>query len=157
MTKHEEKARMLFLEGYNCAQAVYAAFCDVTGVDAEDALRLSSSFGGGIGRLREVCGAVSGMAMVAGAVAGYSEAKAPEKKDAHYALIQRLCTSFKTEFGSYICRELLALPTGPYEPTPAKRNRAFYQRRPCADFVAGAARILDAWLEEREAENHGGE
>ncbi len=157
MTKHEEKARTLFLEGYNCAQAVYAAFCDVTGVDVEDALRLSSSFGGGIGRLREVCGAVSGMAMVAGAVAGYSEAKAPDKKAAHYALIQRLCTSFKTEFGSYICRELLALPAGPYEPTPTKRDRAFYQRRPCADFVAGAARILDAWLEERETEKRGGE
>ena len=156
MTKHEEKARSLFLEGYNCAQAVYAAFCDVTGVEEEAALRLSSSFGGGIGRLREVCGAVSGMAMVAGVVAGYSEAKAPDKKAAHYALIQRLCGTFKAEFGTYICRELLALPAGPSEPTPDKRDQTYYQRRPCADFVAGAARILDAWLEEREAEQHGG-
>ena len=146
---HEEKALGLFLGGCNCAQAVFAAFCDVTGTDEETALRLSSSFGGGIGRMREVCGAVSGMAMVLGLVAGYSDAKDARAKSEHYALVQRLAGRFREQNGSIVCRELLSLPAGPDAPDSPPRDEKFYINRPCAEYVKSAARILDEWLAHR--------
>lgn len=149
MMNHAEKARSLFMAGFNCAQSVFAAFCDVTGMDEETALRLSSSFGGGIGRMREVCGAVSGMAMVAGMVSGYADPKNQDEKAAHYALVQKLANTFKAQNGSVVCRDLLALPLGSDAPVPTPRDEKFYQRRPCAEFVVGAAAILDEWLENR--------
>ena len=155
---HREIARDLFLEGYNCAQAVFAAFCDVTGMPREDALRLSSSFGGGMGRMREVCGAVSGMFMVAGMLYGYTSPTDDEKKKAHYALIQSLATRFKARTGgdTIICRELLCALSAEKKAaadtaaTPSARNEAYYKARPCLRFVECAADLLDELIEEKK-------
>ncbi len=146
MTIHEEKARELFLQGYNCAQSVFAAFCDMTRIPQEDALRLSSSFGGGIGRLREVCGAVSGMEMVLGALMGYASFDNKEEKTAHYARVRALAESFRAEHGTYICRELLGPEADSSSPVPTDRNKEFFQKRQCLAYVGSAARILDEFL-----------
>lgn len=147
---HEEKARELFRNGYNCAQAVLLAFSDVTGLDERAALTLSASFGGGMGRLREVCGAVSGAFMVAGLLYGPTDPSDHQAKMNHYAFIQSIATEFKKENGSYICRELLDLPQGPSDPEPEKRTEAYYHRRSCGDYVGIAARILDKFIAERQ-------
>ena len=104
-----EKAKELFSQGYNCAQAVFSVFNDETGLDPNLALRLSAPFGGGMARMREVCGAVSGMFMAAGALYGYDQEADPENKAAHYRLIQELAQKFREQNGSIICRELLGL------------------------------------------------
>lgn len=144
---HRELAAELFLNGHNCAQSVVVAFCDVTGLDPEFAARLSSSFGGGMGRMREVCGAVSGMLLVAGLLYGYSDpGPGDEAKKAHYQLVQELAGRFRQENGSIICRELLQDP--PSDPAPTPRTAEFYKTRPCARFVVSAARILDEYLAE---------
>ena len=145
---HEEKARELFSSGYNCAQAVFLAFSDVTGIDEKCATTLSSSFGGGMGRLREVCGAASGAFMVAGILYGPTDPNDHEAKMTHYARIQHIAAEFKKENGSYICRELLELPQGPSDPEPEKRTEAYYHRRSCGDYVGIAARIMDRYIEE---------
>jgi len=136
-------AAELFLEGYNCAQAVAVAFCDVTGMDKEQAAKLASSFGGGMGRLREVCGAVSGMLMVAGQLYGYA---APDQSAQmqHYALVQQLAEKFREQAGSIICREILKNP--PSDPNPTPRTEEFYKQRPCARLVILAAQLLDAYI-----------
>lgn len=143
---HVAKAAELFAQGCNCAQSVVVAFCDVTGLEPDYAARLSSSFGGGMGRLREVCGAVSGMLLVVGLLYGYDQ-PGPEDihKKEHYALVQALAGEFRDAFGTIICRELLDNP--PSDPNPTPRTADFYQTRPCARFVAEAARILDAYME----------
>lgn len=143
---HETKARELFKGGYNCAQAVLLAFSDVTGLDEKTALTLSASFGGGMGRLREVCGAVSGAFMVAGILYGPTDPTDHQAKKNHYALIQHLAARFKEASGSYICRELMDLPKGPSDPEPEKRTEAYYHRRSCEDYVGIAARILDEYI-----------
>ena len=107
MNKREELARQAFKEGYNCSQAMVAAFSDLMEMDKKTALRLASSFGGGMGRMREVCGAVTGMFMVVGILYGYDDAKDYEGKKDTYALVQELANQFKAETGSIICRELL--------------------------------------------------
>ncbi len=145
---HEEKARELFNSGYNCAQAVFLAFCDLTGFDERTATLLSSSFGGGMGRLREVCGAVSGAFMVAGLLYGPADPNDHKAKMEHYARIQALAARFKEINGSYICRDLMGLPAGPSDPEPEKRTEAYYHRRSCADYVALSARILDEYIAE---------
>lgn len=109
MNKREELARQAFKEGYNCSQAMVAAFSDLMEMDKKTALRLASSFGGGMGRMREVCGAVTGMFMVVGILYGYDDAKDYEGKKDTYALVQELANQFKSETGSIICRELLGL------------------------------------------------
>ncbi len=147
---HENKARELFRAGYNCSQAVLLAFSDVTGLDEKAAAVLSSSFGGGMGRLREVCGAVSGAFMVAGILWGYSDPSDHEAKKEHYALIQRIAQEFKKHNGSYICRELLELPAGASDPEPEKRTEAYYHRRSCEDYVGIAARVMDELLSEKQ-------
>ena len=143
-----DRAEALFREGYNCAQSVFAAFCDVCGMDKEAALRLSSSFGGGFGRLREVCGAVSGMAMVAGALRGYSDPNDPDAKAAHYALIREMAERFRAESGSIICRELLANSGNDAASggTPAPRDAHFFHSRPCVGYVRLAASIAEEML-----------
>lgn len=149
MSKHSEKAGELFREGYNCAQSVFTAFCDETNMDKEAALKLSSSFGGGMGRLREVCGALTGIFMVAGIKYGYSNPKDDDAKAEHYALIQELAKRFKEKNGTIICRELLDLSEKHSLPTPAKRNEEYYATRPCERFVCEAAEILDEILEQK--------
>lgn len=143
---HSELAVENFQKGYNCSQSVVVAFCDVTGMTADYAARLSSSFGGGMGRMREVCGAVSGMLMVAGLLYGYEIPGDDESKRAHYKLVQELAGKFREKEHSIVCREILKNP--PSDPNPTPRNAEFYRKRPCARLVALAARILDDYIRE---------
>ena len=142
---HSQKAFDLFMQGYNCSQSVFAAFCDVTGIEFDFALRLSSSFGGGMSRLREVCGAVCGMMMVAGVLYGYDDPTDPNLKSEHYRRIQTLAYKFQEENGSFICKQLLGLDSAsdPYSP---KRTKEFYEKRPCANLVKQAAAIMDDYI-----------
>ncbi len=148
MINHVEKAGNLFLEGYNCAQAVFAAFADVMDMDESTALKLSSSFGGGMGRMREVCGAVSGMFMVAGYLYGYDK-PGQDNSQAHYALVQELAAKFKEKHETIICRDLLASLKPGSDPKPTKRDAEFYKKRPCLHFVEDAAAILDELIAEK--------
>ena len=132
---------MLFKQGYNWSQAVLLAFCDELNLDKETAARLASSFGGGIGRMREVCGAVSGMCMVAGLCKGYSDPKDMEGKKRHYSLIQKMANEFKEKNSSIICRELWGLSAGTDSPSPSPRTAQYYKKRPCAELVGIAAEI----------------
>ena len=141
---HSEYAAELFLKGYNCAQAVAVAFCDVTGLDVDFTARMASSFGGGMGRMREVCGAVSGMLMVAGLLYGYDTPGDDVSKKKHYTLVQTLSGKFREEVGSIVCREILKNP--PSDPNPTPRTAEFYKIRPCARMVSLAARILDEYI-----------
>lgn len=146
---HEEKALQYFTDGANCAQAVVLAFHDELGMDEKTAARLASSFGGGIGRLREVCGAVSGMMMVYGLLKGYDDLHDPEAKKGHYERVQALAAKFREENGSIICRELLSLHENEQtDPTPTPRASAAFHARPCFGFVQCAARLLDEALKE---------
>ena len=147
--EYSAKAKALFEQGYNCAQAVLLAFDDITKLDTTTAAALSSSFGGGMGRLREVCGAVSGMFMVAGITRGYSDPKATTEKMEHYAFLQNLAAEYKKDNGSIICRELLGLP-GADSPVPEERTAEYYRRRPCGEYVARAALLLAKTLESDE-------
>lgn len=142
MTK-EEKAEAFFKEGYNCAQAVFLAFADDLKIDKETALKLTSSFGGGMGRLREVCGAVSGMFMVAGLISGYSDPNDHRAKTHHYKRIQKLARQFKERHGSIICRDLLGLSVQSDIPLPEPRTAGYYQKRPCVRLVGDAARLVE--------------
>lgn len=146
MTTHEKRAEELFLAGYNCAQAVFGAFCDVTGMDEQTAMRLSSSMGGGMGRLREVCGAVSGIFLAAGLLYGYDSPTASEEKRAHYARIRALAERFQALHGSIVCRELLASVQTTPGGDPEPRTPAFYHARPCYQYVRDAARLLDEYI-----------
>lgn len=141
-----ERAEQLFRDGYNCAQAVFGAYADLFGFDEETAMRIASSFGGGIGRLREVCGAVSGMMLVCGMKRGCAVNDDPAAKKEHYALVQKLAAEFREQNGAIVCRELLALPSGASEPTPEARTEKYYQRRPCAHYVRTAAEIVEREL-----------
>ena len=141
---HGEYAAELFLKGYNCAQAIAVAYCDLTGLTPEFAAKLSSSFGGGMGRLREVCGAVSGMFMVAGILYGYDSPNDNTAKKNHYALIQELAAAFRGRTGSIVCRELLGNP--PSDPNPTPRTAEFYKKRPCAYMVKTAGNVLDDYI-----------
>ena len=145
-----ERAIALFLDGCNCAQAVFGAFADLFGIEEKLALRLSSSFGGGLGRQREVCGAVSGMCMAAGALYGYDDVKDPVQKAAHYARIQELCGKFREMYGSIICRELLGAKRADDSPNPTPRDAEFYRTRPCARFIGACADILDEYVKSEE-------
>ncbi len=148
---HGAYAAELFLQGYNCAQAVAMAFSDVTGLEPAYSARLVSSFGGGMGRMREVCGAVSGMLMVAGLLYGYDTPDDNTAKKAHYTLVQRLAGEFREEAGSIVCREILKNP--PSDPHPTSRTAAFYAQRPCARLVFLAGRILDDYIAENPPAN----
>lgn len=147
-TGHGEKAKELFMEGYNCSQAVVGAFCEECDLEFEKAMRLASSFGGGMGRLREVCGAVSGMFMVAGLLYGYEDPKDHTKKSEHYERIQALAGLFQQENGSIVCRELLGLAEKKSEPVPEKRTKEYYQKRPCPEMVKMAAEMMEQYIKE---------
>ena len=143
---HAAKAMELFKEGCNCAQAVFLAFEDKYTIDHKTALMLSSSFGGGMGRLREVCGAVSGMFMVAGVLYGYDDVKDYEAKKLHYERIQFLAKEFESRNGSIVCRQLLGLGDGKDTPTPEQRTDSYYKKRPCAELVGIAAAIMEQYI-----------
>ena len=143
---HKEYAAKMFYDGYNCAQAIAVAFCDVTGLKPEYVAKMASSFGGGMGRLRDVCGAVSGMLLVGGLLYGYDVADDSTGKKEHYARVQQLAGEFREKIGSIVCREILKNP--PTDPTPSPRTEAYYKERPCVHMVATAAEILDKYIKE---------
>lgn len=166
-SERAEAAAENFRQGYNCAQSVCLAFADVLKLDRETILKLSSSFGGGMGRLREVCGAVSAMFMIAGVMRGYSSPNDDTVKSAHYALIQSLAEEFKAQHGTIICRELLGLDNkgavlpentpesvsesasegtaaSAFSPEASKRTEEYYAKRPCEAFIRTAAEIIES-------------
>lgn len=144
-----DKAEELFRRGYNCSQSVFAAFADAVGMTEEEAAQLASPFGAGFGKLREVCGAVSGMTMVMGRLKGYSDPGDYEGKKALYALIQKMCAEFEEKEGSLICRELLGLEKGEDIGEPAVRTEEYYQSRPCIGACRTAAEIAERILEDK--------
>ena len=143
-----EKAKQLFKEGYNCAQAVVCAFADECGLDEDTAYRIASSFGGGLARMREVCGAVTGMAMVAGMLYGYQQDDGPAKKSEHYKRVQELAAKYREENGSIVCRELLAGVPHTDGGAPEARTTEYYKKRPCPELVECAAKILEEYIQE---------
>lgn len=146
---HKELAQEYFKRGYNCAQSVVMAFCDQTGITEEEGAKLASSFGGGLGRMREVCGTVSGMAIVAGMLFGYADPKVPGAVQQHYALVQELAGKFKEKNRSIVCRELLG-DHAPIRSAPDARTPEYYKKRPCVELVGDAAEILDDYLKTKE-------
>jgi len=141
-----DRAEELFRMGYNCSQSVFAAFSDELGLSVERAAQLASPFGAGFGKLREVCGAVSGMTMLAGAIKGYGDPQDAEAKKELYALEQQMCKAFEERHGTIICRELLNLKPGQDLPEPAVRTEEYYQSRPCVAACRTAADIAERYL-----------
>lgn len=141
-----ERAKELFLSGYNCCQSVVLAYDDITGMDSELAATISASFGGGMGRLREVCGAVSGMSMVAGFISPCPTNHDAIAKKNNYALVQRFAETFREQNGNIVCRKLLGLDREKDEPTPSPRTAEYYKKRPCVELVGDAARIIGEYL-----------
>lgn len=139
--KRVERAKELFHDGFNCSQAVFAACADIYGVDEQTALRLAASFGGGIGRMRQTCGAACGMFLLAGLENGSAIPGDAEGKKNNYTFVQDLAAKFKDENGSLICAELLGIAPQPQEPIPEARTDAYYQKRPCVEMVATAVKI----------------
>ena len=145
MNKYSEKAGKYFKEGYNCAQSVFCTFAEELGIDFDTALKISSSFGGGMGRMREVCGAVSAMFMIAGLKYGYTEPNNKEIKTEHYKRIQELANLFKEKHGTIICRELLG-PLADDNYVPSDRTEEYYATRPCEQIIADAAEIISKYV-----------
>ncbi len=144
MSERTQKAQELFKSGYNCSQSVIGVFCEELGLDFETAMKISSSFGGGMGRMREVCGAVSGMFMVLGLA--YSTADGSvENKTQQYKRVQELAKRFKDKNGSIICRELLEGIEASSSPVPSERNEIYYKKRPCMDLICDAVSILEQY------------
>ena len=151
---HGMKAAELFVGGYNCAQSVAVAFCDVTGLDEKFTARMVSSFGGGMGRIREVCGAVSGMFFVLGLLYGYDTPGDDVSKKRLYTDVQALAAKFREQCGSIVCREILKNP--PTDPTPSPRTAEYYRVRPCARMVMVAGQLMDEFIVAHPLEeNHG--
>lgn len=146
----EEEAKAYFKEGYNCSQAVVLAFCEEIGIEKSKLLRMVSSFGGGMGRMREVCGAVSGMFFVTGALFGYDDPKDMQAKKELYSRVQELAARFKAENGSIICRELLGIEGKDSSPVPSERTEEYYKKRPCPEKTASAARLLEEYIREQQ-------
>lgn len=147
--EYGEYAKSLFMNGYNCSQSVVCAFSDVLDIDEKQLMRLSSPFGGGMGRLREVCGAVSGMFIVLGLLEGYDDISDISLKTELYKKVQKLAADFEDENGTIICRELLGLDKGKDSPVPEERTKEYYEKRPCPDKVKSAAKILARYLNEQ--------
>lgn len=138
---HQEKAKQLFLNGCNCSQAVFCAWADELGLDEKTAMKISCGLGGGVGRLREVCGAVSGAAMVISMLFSGEDGR---DKATVYGLIQDFAQRFKAETGSVICRVMLGLDeSAPMSPVPESRTESYYKKRPCAELVSLAAQKLE--------------
>lgn len=147
MTRRE-MAMANFMKGYNCSQSIVLAFADMFDMDEKTLSKLSSSFGGGMGRLREVCGSVSGMFMVAGLLYGYDGPETGQVKADHYARIQELARRFEEQHGSIVCRELLGLNVRHDVPVPEARTTEYYKKRPCPEIIGDAAEILEQFINE---------
>ena len=155
--ERSQTAQENFLKGYNCSQSILMAFSDLLPLEPAMLEKLGSSFGGGMGRLREVCGSVSGIFMVFGMLYGYEgPQKGPEKMQ-HYTHIQALAEEFKAKFGSIVCRELLNKPQSAENPKPDERTDEYYKKRPCKELIGAAAEILsmhiNKFTEEKLSEN----
>lgn len=145
----KETAMKNFYEGYNCTQAVILAFSDLIPMDKNNLLRMVSPMGGGMGRLREVCGGVSGMFLVLGMIYGYSDPKARDEKAELYGRVQELAARFEEKNHSIVCRELLGLSEKRQQPVPEERTQEYYKKRPCPELIGMAAEILDHYLSEQ--------
>ena len=147
--EREARAREYFTAGYNCAQAVVMAFSDIMSLDEVGAARIAAPFGGGMGRMREVCGAVSGMTMVAGAISPATDPKNMVERKNNYVLVQHFAAMFREQNGDIVCRRLLSLePREENAETamPSQRTAEYYKKRPCVEYVATAARIVATYL-----------
>ena len=152
------KAQRLFKEeGYNCCQAVVLAYNDLFGIDDDTAASMSSGFGGGMGRMREVCGSVNGMVMLAGLIAPAKDPSIKVDRTRNYALVQEMADSFKEINGSIVCRELLGLvpigsgnASGKESPEPSDRTAEYYKKRPCEELVGISARIVGEKIAEMD-------
>ena len=149
MSEKADKAKELFKSGYNCSQAVLGVFCEELGLDFDTAMKISSSFGGGMGRMREVCGTVSGMFMAAGLAYSSSDSSAQNKTE-QYKIVQELAKRFKDRNGSIICRELLQGIENSTTPTPSERTETYYKKRPCVELVGDSVEILEQYLKETQ-------
>ena len=149
-----ELAVSLFKEGYNCSQAVVAAYADMYGFTREQAFKMAASFGGGIGRMRKTCGAACGLFMLAGLETGCTDGKDREGKEANYKVVQALAEEFKKRNGSITCAELLGLEkSAPTPTTPEARTTEYYKKRPCVKMVEEAARIWSEYLCKKSIKN----
>lgn len=143
-----DKAYELFMSGYNCSQAVAGAFTDVLGMDMDTVAKLAGGFGGGMGRLREVCGTFSGIVMVVSMLYGYSDPKDNATKTELYTRIQELAEQFRRDNGSIICKELLGLSKPEGSPVPEQRTSEYYKKRPCPELCRYAADILERYIQD---------
>ena len=148
--EREQKAGELFKAGYNCCQAVAMTFADVIGLPENEVARLTSGFGGGMGRMREVCGTVSAMTLVAGAMIPANDVTDKAAKTANYALVQEMAGEFRRINGSIICRELLGLSKPEGTPVPQDRTPEYYKKRPCGELCSIAAGIIARKLKEQQ-------
>ena len=146
MGEKARRAAELFMEGYNCSQSVLGAFCEDIGMELEDAVRLASSFGGGMGRLREVCGALSAVFMIAGIRYGYSSPTDKAAKTEHYRLIQAIAAEFRKKRESIVCRELIKVVGKVETYVPDDRTAEYYKTRPCVAIVTEAAELAERLL-----------
>lgn len=143
------RAKDLFKSGYNCSQSVFIAYADIFGLDEKLAANISASLGGGMGRLREVCGAVSGSFLLVGLKYTVDDPSDKEAKAKNYAIVQELASKFRERNGSIICRDLLGLTSGIKESSvPSERTEEYYKHRPCAEYIGIAARIIGEKLNE---------
>ena len=146
MKSRVEQATATFEEGYTCAQSVFSTYADLFGMDKETALKLSSPMGGGIGRMREVCGAVSAMALLAGLKEGNTDPTNEEGKEKIYLLTRQVAEKFREQFGTIVCRELLGIEGMEESAKPSVRTQQYYQERPCLQLIAAAAKIIEEML-----------
>ena len=149
MSEKSEKAKELFKQGYNCSQAVLGVFCEELGLNFDTAMKISCSFGGGMGRMREVCGTVSGMFMAAGLAFSMPD----NDKAKQYKIVQELAQKFKDKNGSIICRELLQGIESSTSPIPSERTETYYKKRPCVELVGDSVEIFEEYLKEAKADS----
>lgn len=146
-----EKAKALFKNGFNCSQSVFATYAPDFGIDEKMALRMSASFGGGIGRMRQTCGAACGLFMLAGLENGSTTEHDAEGKENNYKLVQQFAEKFKEINGSCVCSELLGLEIGsPITPKPEARTEQYFKKRPCPLLVESAAQIWEDYQNQKK-------
>jgi len=147
MGERADRAREMFFEGYNCCQAVVGAFAEDLGMDKVTAMKFAEGLGGGMGRMRLTCGAVSAMALLAGLANSTGLPKNLQKRGEIYALIRDMAKEFSDKNGSIICAELLgaAMPKDD-SPMPQERTAEYYKKRPCPECIHDAALIVEKYL-----------
>ena len=152
MSIRTQKAKELFVKGYTCSQSVLMAFAQDIGLEEEVAAKISCGFGGGMGGMRSVCGAVTGMFMAANMLYGFDSPGNQEHKTKHYAVIRHLAQQFTEEYNTLVCKELLANLPGKLSANPSLRDDAYYKVRPCALFVEQAVAILEEYMQRNPVE-----